>query len=389
MAGDVQACCLGDGGAEVWVSVGNEGLQPATAVVELRDAAGRALATLFVYAARTSLPGSAIGLYGAGGGRVLLDDVRTCVARLGYSPRTGEAYVYWVRRYVLFHGKRHPRDLRSADVLSFLDALAVDEEVGASSRNQALSAIRFLYREVLGHELPGLGDIERAKGRRVLPTVLARSEVASVLRALTGRAWLQVSLLYGAGLRLEECLTLRVKDVDLQRGQIVVRAGKGGNDRVTPLPTSLRHALTTHLADVREQHEADVASGAGWVALPDAFARKSPHAGRELAWQWVFPGARVWPDPVTGHRHRHHVYETTLQRVVKEAAQRAGLAKRVTPHTFRHSFATHLLESGVNLREIQRLLGHADLSTTMLYTHVSTRNDGIRSPLDDLLEPRR
>lgn len=315
----------------------------------------------------------------------MLDDVRGVAARLGYSPRTAEAYVHWIRRFVLFHRKRHPRELGAPHVVEFLADLAVAQHLAASSRNQALSAVLFLYREVLTLEVEGLDDVERARLPRTLPVVLSREEVAAVLTHLDGVAWLQVSLLYGAGLRLLECLQLRAKDLDLARRQVRVHRGKGARDRVTLLPHSLREPLSTHLEHVHAQHVRDLGRGAGWVALPDAFAAKNPSAGREWGWQWVFPADRTYVDSETGQRRRHHVHETTLQRSVHAAARAAGVAKRTSPHTFRHSFATHLLESGTSIRKIQELLGHEDVSTTMIYTHVVDNGvTSVRSPLDDL-----
>jgi integron integrase len=316
---------------------------------------------------------------------MLLDDVRAAIARRGYSARTAEAYVYWVRRFILFHGKRHPREMGAEEVRAFLTAMARDRSVAASTLNQAMSALLFLYREVLGFDVPAIEDIQRAKHRRSLPIVLSREEVSRVLARLSPRPWLQVSLMYGAGLRLEECLTLRVQDVDLEREQILVRRGKGDKDRVVMLPGAVRAPLTDQLDAVRDQHRRDLVAGAGWVALPDAYGTKAPNAGREWVWQWVFPAARTHIERASGQRRRHHVHETTLQREVKEAALRADIAKRVSPHVFRHCFATHLLEAGADIRTIQHLLGHASLETTMIYTHVRSGGPGgVRSPLDDL-----
>ncbi len=320
---------------------------------------------------------------------MLLEDVRTAVARRGYSPSTADTYVYWIRRFVVFHEKRHPLELGAADVSAFLAHLA-DEEVSGATLNQAMSAILFLYREVLLREVPEIEALGRAKEKRPLPVVLSPAEVGALLDRLAGRARLQVSLLYGSGLRLDECLTLRVQDVDLERGKLHVRSGKGGKDRLTLLPEDARAPLAAQLAAVARLHEADLAAGAGWVALPDAFSRKSPQAGRSWPWQWIFPAARTYWHEATGQRRRHHVHETTLQREVKVAALEAGLPKRVTPHVLRHCFATHLLESGTDIRTIQKLLGHSKLETTMIYTHV--RLDGptsVRSPLDALRRRER
>jgi integron integrase len=316
---------------------------------------------------------------------MLLDDVRQRVAMLGYSPTTAERYVYWIRRFVRFHHLRHPRELGADAISVFLASLSRDR-LSSSTRNQALSALQFLYRKVLVLERAELDTIDRVKASRSLPTVLTRSEVRALLAALEGESRLRASLLYGGGLRLTELLTLRVRDIDLEARRIWVRGGKGGKDRSTLLPDVVLAQLNGHLASVRTRHGADLAAGAGHVALPNAIARRSPRSGREWPWQWVFPATRTFVDAGTGQRRRHHLFETTLQREIQDAASRAGLTKRVTPHTLRHSFATHLLEDGVNLREIQELLGHADLTTTMLYTHVARArtSPSARSPLDGL-----
>lgn len=316
---------------------------------------------------------------------MLLDDVRQRAAMLGYSPNTAERYVYWIRRFIRFHHLRHPRDMGASAVLAFLGALTQDR-LSAATRNQALSALRFLYREVLELDRPELDAIDRAKEPQSLPTVLTRSEVRGLLAATAGESRLRMSLAYGGGLRLTELLTLRVRDLDLEECRIWVRDGKGGKDRSTFLPRTSSTQVQAHLSTVRARHAADLAEGAGHVALPNGIAHRSPRAAREWPWQWVFPASRTYVDAATGQRRRHHVFETTFQREVREAAGRANLTKRVTPHTLRHSFATHLLEDGVNLREIQELLGHADLTTTMLYTHVSRPRGSpmARSPLDGL-----
>lgn len=317
---------------------------------------------------------------------MLLDDVRANVLRLGFSSRTAEAYIYWIRRYILFHGKQHPRALTVAALEAYLLDLAAERGLSVQSTNQARSAVLFLYREVLRDpRAEAFEAVGRAKPPRTLPTVLSRAEVARVLSALQERPRLQASLMYGSGLRLEECLTLRVRDLDLDRAQVWVRQGKGAKDRVTPLPESLRGALRDQLEGVRQLHSDDVAVGAGWVTLPESVEHKLPSAGREWGWQWVFPASRIWREAQTGQRRRHHVHETTLQREVREAAKAAGIAKRVTPHVFRHCFATHLLEAGTDIRTIQKLLGHAKIETTMIYTHVRADAAGrVRSPLDDL-----
>jgi integron integrase len=304
------------------------------------------------------------------------------------SARTEEAYVSWIKRYIFFHNKRHPADMGGPEVTAFLTDLAVRGRVAASTQNQALSALLFLYREVLEIDLPWLDDIVRAKRPPRLPVVLTRDETRMLLQGLEGVPRLMASLLYGAGLRVLECCRLRAQDVDLRANQIVVRGGKGDKDRLTLLPATVKTPLEQHLQRVQQQHGDDLANGAGWVELPTALHRKYPNAGREWAWQWVFPPTRVYRDRATGQIRRHHLHETVLQRAVKEATWRAGLAKRSTPHTLRHSFATHLLEDGYDIRTVQELLGHRDVSTTMIYTHVLNRGPGaVRSPADRILAP--
>jgi len=291
--------------------------------------------------------------------------------------------VAWIRRYIVFHGKRHPAEMGAVEVTQFLSSLAQQDHVAASTQNQALSALLFLYRQVLQVEMPWLDNVVRVKRSERLPVVLTREEVRAVIRELQGPPRLMAILLYGAGLRLLECARLRVKDVDFATNQIIVRAGKGDRDRVTMLPAVVRTDLVRHVEMVRRQHEADLRHGAGWVELPWALARKYPNAGREWAWQWVFPATRIYVDRETGQRRRHHLHESVLLRAVKEAVRRAGIAKRATCHTFRHSFATHLLEDNHDIRTVQELLGHRDVSTTMIYTHVLNRGPGgVRSPAD-------
>jgi integron integrase len=316
----------------------------------------------------------------------LLDRVRDTVRARHYGRRTEEAYVAWIRRFILSQGKRHPAEMGAAEITQFLTALAVRARVAASTQNQALSALLFLYREVLGQQIPWLEDVVRAKRARRLPVVLTRDETRTVLDQLRGVPRLMALLLYGSGLRVLECARLRVKDVDLASNQIVVRAGKGDRDRVTMLPAAVKASLAQHLELVRRQHERDLARGAGWVELPGALMRKYPNAGREWGWQWVFPATRIYVDRVTGQRRRHHLHETVLQRAVADAVRRAGIGKPATCHTFRHSFATHLLEDGYDIRTVQELLGHRDVSTTMIYTHVLNRGPGaVRSPADRML----
>jgi len=315
----------------------------------------------------------------------LLERVRFEARRRRLSPRTEDAYVAWVRRFVLFHGTRHPDSLGQREVVAFLSDLAVRARVSASTQNQALGALLFLYRHVLGRELEGLGEAVRAGTSRRLPVVLARDEVRSILAELEGAYRLVALLLYGSGLRLLEALCLRVKDLDFARHQIVVRRGKGDRDRVSTLPQRIERDLRSHLESVAWLHQRDLADGLDCAPLPDSLEKKYPKASREWAWQWVFPATRTWTHPDTGRRYRHHLHETAMQRAVKRAAERALISKRVTCHTFRHSFATHLLEDGTDIRTVQELLGHSELRTTMIYTHVLDRGPlGVRSPADRL-----
>ncbi len=310
-----------------------------------------------------------------------------------YSPRTEDAYSHWIRRFIRFHRMRHPRDLGAAEVTQFLTHLAVDGHCAAATQNQALAALLFLYRRVLHIDLPWLDGLVRATPREHLPVVLDRAEVAAVLAHLTGLPRLLSSLLYGAGLRLLEACHLRMKDIDIARSCITVRAGKGDKDRQTVLPAPLRQALLQHRSEVERQHAADLQRGPdwGWVELPHALGRKLPNAGRDLAWQWFFPATRTYLHAETGQRRRHHFHESAVQKAVHLAVVRSRIPKRASCHTFRHSFATHLLEDGYDLRTIQKLLGHADVRTTMIYTHVLNRGPhGVRSPLEalgDLSQP--
>lgn len=304
--------------------------------------------------------------------------------RLRYlSPRTEEAYVMWIKRFVRFSGTRHPSVLGEHDVTAFLTHLAVTERVAASTQSQACAAILFLYREVLRSPLPWLDGMVRSKRPSRMPSVLTRDEARAVISAMRGVPRLAALVMYGAGLRLMETLTLRVKDLDLDRLVVTVRSGNGDRDRVSVVPRSAVVALRVHLDEMREQHDLDVRRGAGYVELPHALARKIPAARRAWEWQWVFPATRMYVDAATGEGRRHHLHETVLQRAVADAARRAGVAKRVTCHTFRHSFATHLLEDGYDIRTIQELLGHRDASTTMIYTHVLNRGGRtVSSPAD-------
>jgi integron integrase len=315
----------------------------------------------------------------------LLDQVRDALRVGHYSRRTEEAYLVWIRRFILFHDKKHPAAMGTREVTAYLTDLAVRQQVSASTQNQALGAILFLYRQVLRMELTDLGGFVRARTPERLPVVLSRSEVRAVLGHLGGVPWLVVTLLYGAGLRLNECLELRVKDLDVERNQIIIRRGKGGKDRLVPLPGLLKARLGEHLLVARRLFDRDRCEGVGGVVLPDAVARKYPNVSREWPWQFVFPAGRVFRDPVTGESTRFHLHETAIQREVTRAVRAAGLTKRVSCHTFRHSFATHLLEDGYDIRTVQELLGHRDVSTTMIYTHVLARGAlGVRSPADRL-----
>ncbi len=314
----------------------------------------------------------------------LLDRVREAIRTRHYSRRTEKAYVAWIRRFIVFHEKRHPSQMGAPEVTAFLSSLAV-RGVSASTQNQALSAILFLYGAVLGQRLEWMNDIVRAQRPVRLPVVLSRAEVAALLSRLRGPVWLMASLMYGAGLRLMECAELRIKDVNVDRGELTVRDGKGGQDRVTMLPAAIRGSLVDHLTRVKVQHEADLVAGRGSVALPGALRAKYPSAPCEWGWQWVFPATRFYVDLEIGERRRHHLHESVVQRAVKEAARVAGISRPATCHSLRHSFATHLLEAGYDIRTIQELLGHRDVSTTMIYTHVLNQGGrGVRSPLDQL-----
>jgi len=317
--------------------------------------------------------------------RDVLRRVHEAVRTRHYSRRTEKAYLGWIRRFISWSGGHDPGQLGAAEVKEFLSMLAIRGRVSASTQNQAFSALLFLYRDVLGSKLQGMEDTQRAKRPERLPQVLAAGEVRAILRQLKGRMLTMASLMYGSGLRLLECARLRVKDIDFERGEITVRDGKGRKDRVTVLPARVASRLRAHIDKVRRVHDADLLMGAGSVAMPDALARKYPGAPREWAWQWIFPAARLYVDPSTGDRRRHHVHESVLQRAFRDAVRASGITKPATCHTLRHSFATHLLESGYDIRTIQELLGHSDVSTTMIYTHVLNRGGrGVRSPIDSL-----
>jgi integron integrase len=313
----------------------------------------------------------------------LLDQVRDRIRVKHYSIRTETQYVQWIRRFILFHGKRHPKEMGAPELEAFLTHLAVEGNVAAATQNQALSALLFLYREVLKINLPWLDGVVRAKTPQRLPVVLTRQEVASVLERMSGVYGLLAQLLYGTGMRLMECVRLRVKDVDFERAEIVVRDGKGAKDRITMLPQTLISPLQAHLQTRRQLFDDDRAKGKASVFMPNALDRKYPNAGTDWAWQYIFPSGSYSIDPRSSEERRHHLDEKLLQRAVKKAVQASGIAKLATPHTFRHSFATHLLQSGYDIRTVQELLGHADVATTMIYTHVLNKGGrGVTSPLD-------
>jgi len=318
----------------------------------------------------------------------LLDRLREALWSRHYSPRTEQTYCHWVKRFIFFHHVRHPAEMGELEVNAFLTSLAMKGKVSASTQNQALSALLFLYRYVLDRPLGQLGEVVRARKPHRLPVVLTRQEVRAVLSRLEGDKWLMASLMYGAGLRLAECLRLRVHDVDLEANQILVRDGKGFKDRITMLPEAVKRPLADHLANVKRMHTRDVADGYGRVALPDALARKYPKAAWEWRWQHLFPQEHRWVNARTGEQGRYHMDESLIQRAVKVAVHSAGITKHATCHTLRHSSATHLLEDGYDIRTIQELLGHKDVKTTMVYTHVLNRGGrGVRSPVDSLGAP--
>ena len=313
----------------------------------------------------------------------LLDEVRTTARLRHLSLRTEKAYLQQIKRFIFFHGKKHPREMDAKHIRDYLSYLAVERNVSASTQNVALAALLFLYRDVLKLKLDRIEDVERARTNRRMPVVLTRAEVNAVLNNLSGIPYLAAALMYGSGLRLMECLRLRVKDIEFSYNQVMVRSGKGDQDRVTPLPAKLREPLRKQLLKVKLLHQQDLQEGFGSVALPHALERKLPQAPREWAWQYVFPATRRSHDPRTDKEQRHHLHESVLQKAVNAAMRKAVVGKRGTCHTLRHSFATHLLEDGQDIRTIQELLGHKDVRTTMIYTHVLNRGGlGVRSPLD-------
>ncbi|MGQ0815047.1 MAG: integron integrase [Gemmatimonadota bacterium] len=315
--------------------------------------------------------------------RKLLEQVSDACRARQFSPRTEEAYIGWIRRYVLYHGKRHPSDLGSTEIAAFLTHLAVERRVSPATQNQAASALLFLYREVLGMEVAAPEGVLRPPKPHRVPVVLTRDEVRAVLSELRGTHLLVCNLLYGSGLRLLEALQLRVKDVLLDRGELVVRAAKGGNERLTMLPDAVRKEMLRQLERVAELHARDVERGGGWVETPHALRLKYPRAGLELPWQYVFPASRPYTDRQSRRTYRHYLHESAVQRAVADAVRRARINKRASCHTFRHSFATHLLDDGYDIRTVQELLGHKSVNTTMIYTHVLNRGGrGVRSPLD-------
>jgi integron integrase len=315
----------------------------------------------------------------------LLDHIRAAIRVRHFSPRTEEAYAGWVRRYIMFHGKRHPDQMGEAEIRDFLSFLAVQQKVAASTQNQALAALLFLYREVLRRPMDCVDVGIRAKRPERLPVVLTRDEIRQILAVMPGTSRLVAGLLYGSGLRLMEALELRIKDIDFDRSEIRVRDGKGRKDRVTTLSTTVQAPLREHLRRVRELHDKDLADGAGRVVLPSALSRKYLNADREWGWQWVFPASSRYFDRGGGIERRHHLHETVIQREMRMAVRKAGIAKPATCHTLRHSFATHLLDSGYDIRTVQELLGHRDVRTTMIYTHVLNKGGrGVQSPADRL-----
>jgi integron integrase len=317
-------------------------------------------------------------------GKKLLDQYREQIRIKQYSPRTEKTYIQWVREYILFHNKRHPKEMGTPEINQFITHLVVERKASASTQNQAVSAILFLYRYVLNIQLKGeaLEFIRPKKGKRV-PNVLSKQEAKAVISQLTGASKLMTQIMYGGGLRILECLRLRVKDIDFENHRIIIYDGKGGDDRVTMLPDSIIQPLKEQILYVKALHQKDIADGYGAVTMPFALDKKIPNANKELNWQYLFPASNRYTDPETGITTRYHIHETVLQRAIREAVKAIKLQKRVTPHTFRHSFATHLLQAGYDIRTVQELLGHKDVKTTMIYTHVLQRGaNAVKSPLD-------
>ncbi len=315
----------------------------------------------------------------------LLDQVKTMIRLKHYSQKTEKSYCYWVRQYIYFHNKKHPKKMGENEIRAFLNHLAVDKKVAASTQNQALCAIIFLYREVLQINIKELGRVTWAKNAKRLPVVFSKKEVKDIISSLSGIYKLMVMMLYGAGLRSNECLKLRIKDIDFDNNQIFVRSGKGNKDRYTIFPQSIKNGIKRHLETVKSIYSTDFAKGLDSVHLPGAIAKKYPNAKKEIGWYYLFPAKNISKDPISGKKKRHHIHERSLQRAVKMAMKRAGIHKNGGCHTFRHSFATHLLEDGANVRVVQDLLGHKKLETTMVYTHVMSKSKaGIKSPADNL-----
>ncbi len=319
----------------------------------------------------------------------LLQQVRDCLRTLHYSYRTEQAYVYWIRYFIRYSGTRHPREMGKIEVERFLTALAVERRVSASTQNQALSAVLFLYQKVLGIDIGWLDDVVRAKRPARAPVALTRAEVATILARLRGQYWLMASLMYGTGLRVMECMRLRIQDMDFGYRQILVRNGKGGKDRFVPLPDSLKGAIQEQIGEAQRVRDGDLADGFGEVSLPTALDRKYPNAPFDVGWWYLFPSMNRSEDPVSGREKRHHMDPSPIQKAFKEAVRAAGIQKHATPHTLRHSFATHLLEAGYDIRTVQELLGHRDVKTTQIYTHVLQRGGlAVRSPVDVLVGER-
>jgi integron integrase len=315
----------------------------------------------------------------------LLTQLSQAMRSRHYSRSTEVTYIQWVKRFIFFHHVRHPQEMAEPEINAFLTHLAVKEHVSASTQNQALCAIIFLYKYVLNRKIGDIGEVIRARQSRHVPAVMTKAEVKAVLDNLSGDKWIIAYLMYGAGLRLMECLRLRVQDLDFNQNQITIRDGKGDKDRMTMFPESVKKTLVEHLSKVKKIHESDIAKGFGRVLMPNALARKYPNASKEWRWQWVFPQNTLWHNVKTGEYGRHHIHESLIQKSVKDAVTKAGLVKRATCHTFRHSFATHLLEDGYDIRTVQELLGHKDLKTTMIYTHVLNKGpSAVKSPADNL-----